>query len=450
MNLAELASAAEQGDIDTVVVCMVDMQGRLVGKRFHASFFLDSGGATHACDYLLANDITMEPVPGYSSASWKQGYGDFELQPDMTTLRRLPWLPGTALVICDVLGHSGAPLAHSPRAILQQQLEALAERGHSMKAASELEFYCFKEPHAAIHARGYVAPALTGHYIEDYHVLQTSREEPLMRAIRNGLEAAGIGVENTKGEWGPGQAEINVRFDRALVMADNHVILKNAIKEIAASQDRAVTFMAKWRDDLAGSSCHIHLSLWDLLGQQGHSFAPDEPHSMAQDLRHFLGGLLHYAREFTYLLAPNINSYKRFVAGTFAPTSCGWSRDNRTAGFRLVGEGTASVRIECRIGGADLNPYLAYAGLIAAGVAGMKQRLEPPAPLVGDAYEREDQPQLPATLRDAVACFESSALMREALGDAVVEHYAHAGAWEQRCHDEQVSDWELQRGFEQA
>lgn len=450
MDIEQLARAVDKDDIDTVVVCMVDMQGRLIGKRFHARFFLDSGGTTHACDYLLANDMTMEPVPGYDSASWQRGYGDFELRPDISTLRVLPWLPGTAMVLCDVLDHSGRPLAHSPRAILNRQCQRLAEMGYSVKAASELEFYCFKEPHAAIHQRNYVDPKLTGHYVEDYHILQTSREESLMRSIRNGLHECGIGVENTKGEWGPGQAEINVRYDNAQVMADNHVVLKNAIKEIAALQDRAVTFMAKWRDDLAGSSCHIHLSLWDVAGDKSLSFAADDPHSMTQAMRQFLGGLLKYARDYTYLLAPNINSYKRFVAGTFAPTSCGWSRDNRTAGFRLVGEGTTAVRIECRIGGADLNPYLAYAGLMAAGCAGIREALEPPEPLAGDAYSDADLPQLPATLRDALACFQSSDLLREALGDAVVEHYAHAAAWEQRCHDEQVSDWELRRGFEQA
>ena len=450
MDAEQLARAVEAGDVDTVVVCMVDMQGRLVGKRFHARFFLDSGGTTHACDYLLANDITMEPVPGYDWASWQRGYGDFELRPDLSTLRALPWLPGTALVLCDLLGHDGSPLAHSPRTILDRQCQQLAAAGYSLKAASELEFYCFKEPQAAIHERGYLDPALTGHYIEDYHVLQTSREEPFMRTIRNGLEECGIGVENTKGEWGPGQAEINVRYDNAQVMADNHVILKNAIKEMAALQDRAVTFMAKWRDDLAGNSCHIHLSLWDLAGHEGVSFAPNEPYSLSGAMRHFLGGLLRYAKDVTYLLAPNINSYKRFVAGTFAPTSCGWSRDNRTAGFRLVGEGTTSVRIECRIGGADLNPYLAYAGLIAAGLAGIREAIEPPAPLVGDAYTAADLPQLPATLREAVSCFKASPLMRAAFGDEVVAHYAHAGEWEQRCHDQQVSDWELRRGFEQA
>ena len=450
MNIETLTALVEDNSIDTVLVCMTDMQGRLIGKRFHAKFFIDSGGVTHACDYLLANDIAMEPVPGYAATGWDTGYGDFELRPDFDTLRTIPWLPATALVLCDVLDHHGEPVLHSPRAILKRALGKLAEEELTAKCASELEFYLFDETHAAIAERDFRSPALGGHYIPDYHILQTTRDEPLMRTIRNSLQAAGIAVENTKGEWGPGQAEINVVYDTALAMADKHVILKNAIKEMASEQNRAVTFMAKWRRDLAGNSCHIHLSLWDLLGESSCSFAPEEPHSLTKTMQHFIAGLLQHAREVCYLLAPNINSYKRFQAGTFAPTTCGWSTDNRTAGFRLVGMGSAAVRIECRIGGADLNPYLAYAGLIAAGLAGIRAELPLHPPIAGDAYETKDLPKLPATLREAVQAFSESAMLRVALGDHVVDHYAHAGLWEQSQHDAEVTDWEIRRGLEQA
>lgn len=450
MNLDTLTDLVNADTIDTVLVCMIDMQGRLIGKRFHARFFIDSGGTTHACDYLLANDITMEPVPGYAATGWDAGYGDFELRPDFATLRILPWLPATALVLCDVLDHHAKPVPHSPRAILRRTLAQLGELELSAKCASELEFYLFDEPHAAIAKRGFQNPALAGHYIEDYHILQNTREEPLMRAIRNGLQGAGIAVENTKGEWGPGQAEINVVYDAALPMADKHVVLKNAIKEMAAAQDKAVTFMAKWRDDLAGNSCHIHLSLWDVAGEVNRSFAKDDPHSLTPVMRQFIAGLLRHARELCYLLAPNINSYKRFQAGTFAPTTCAWSKDNRTAGFRLVGMGSAAVRIECRVGGADLNPYLAYAGLLAAGMAGIRDELSLPEPMAGDAYAATDLPQLPTTLREALAEFSASSMLRAALGDDVVDHYVHAGEWEQARHDAQVTDWEVRRGLEQA
>lgn len=450
MNLQTLTALVDDGSIDTVLVCMADMQGRLVGKRFHARFFIDSGGTTHACDYLLANDITMEPVPGYAAAGWQAGYGDFELRPDFATLRVVPWLPATALVLCDVVDHHGNNVPHSPRAVLQHQLARLTELDLSAKCASELEFYLFNEPHSDIAAREFRAPKLSGHYIEDYHILQTSREEPFMRAVRNGLQAAGIAVENTKGEWGPGQAEINVVYDTALAMADKHVVLKNAIKEIAAQHDKAVTFMAKWRDDLAGNSAHVHLSLWSGNGEVPRSFADGEPHGLSPVMRSFVAGLLTHARELCYLLAPNINSYKRFQAGTFAPTTCAWSLDNRTAGFRLVGGCANSLRIECRIGGADLNPYMAYAGLIAAGMAGIEQKLELAEPIAGDAYELEHLPVLPKTLREALDEFTNSAMLRAALGNAVVDHYAHAGRWEQEQFDAQVTDWELKRSLEQA
>ena len=449
MTLDELKKAVAAGSIDTVLACFTDMQGRLIGKRFHARFFAEEAhGETHACDYLLANDIDMEPVPGYAAASWAAGYGDFVLRPEMATLRIVPWLEGTALVLCDVLDHHHAPLPHSPRAILQAQVARLAERGMTAYMASELEFYLFSETHAAIDARGYRDPVTAGRYIEDYHILQTTREEPVMRALRNHLEAAGIPVENSKGEWGPGQEEINVRYADALTMADRHVILKHATKEIADQAGHAVTFMAKWRDDLAGNSCHVHCSLWDRRGRKPLFLDAKAEHGMSATARQFLAGQLAHARDITLFLAPYSNSYKRFVAGTFAPTNAVWSLDNRTAGFRLVGAGGKGIRVECRVGGADLNPYLAFAALIAAGLAGIDEKLDLAPPLTGDAYQRDDVQRLPITLREAIAATEKSTMLRAALGDAVVEHYLHAARWEQKEVDRHVTDWDLRRGFE--
>jgi glutamine synthetase len=444
-----LAAAVGSGEIDTVLVCMVDMQGRLVGKRFHGEFFVAGGHAeTHACDYLLADDIEMEPVPGYRAASWRKGYGDFVLKPDLATLRRLPWLPGTALVLCDVQDHHHRDLPHSPRAILRRQVARLAERGMQAMLASELEFYLFDESYEAIRAKHYREPKTAGDYIEDYHILQTSKEEEVMRAIRLGLSAAGIPVENSKGEWGPGQEEINVRYAEALAMADRHAILKNGIKEIAWSKGKAVTFMAKWRADLAGSSAHIHASLWDAAGKTPLFHDPQAEFGMSALMKSFVAGQLRHAREITWFLAPYLNSYKRFMAGTFAPTRAVWSRDNRTAGFRLCGEGSKAIRIECRIGGADLNPYLAFAALIAAGLAGIDEGLELPPPHAGDAYAGRRLPEVPKTLREAIAALERSQMLRAAFGEDVVEHYLHTARWEQSRYDAAVTDWELMRGFE--
>ena len=366
LTLASLKSAVAAGEIDTILVCMVDMQGRLIGKRFHGEFFVNGGHEeTHACDYLLADDIDMEPVPGYKAASWEKGYGDFVLKPDMSTLRRLPWLPGTAMVLCDVQDHHHHDIPHSPRAMLKKQIARLAERGMRAYFASELEFYLFDESYEAIRAKRYHAPKTAGDYIEDYHILQTSKEEDVMRAVRLGLAGAGIPVENSKGEWGPGQEEINVRYADALDMADRHVIIKNGIKEIAWGKGKAVTFMAKWRADLAGSSSHVHASLWSQDGKTPLFLDAKAEYGMSTLMRSFVAGQIKYAKDMTYFLAPYINSYKRFMAGTFAPTKTIWSRDNRTAGFRLCGESTKAIRIECRIGGADLNPYLAFAALAA-------------------------------------------------------------------------------------
>ena len=444
-----LKAAVQSGEIDTVLVCMVDMQGRLIGKRFHAEFFINGGHEeTHACDYLLADDIDMEPVPGYKAASWEKGYGDFILKPDMATLRRLPWLPGTAMVICDVLDHHYHDIPHSPRAMLKKQVARLEERGYRAYFASELEFYLFDESYESIRAKRYHAPKTAGDYIEDYHILQTSKEEDVMRAVRNGLAGAGIPVENSKGEWGPGQEEINVRYADALDMADRHVVIKNGIKEIAWGKGKAVTFMSKWRSDLAGSSSHVHASLWSKDGKTPLFFDKDAPYTMSPLMRSFVAGQIKYASDMTWFLAPYINSYKRFMAGTFAPTKTVWSRDNRTAGFRLCGEGTKGIRIECRIGGADLNPYLAFAALIATGLAGIDEKLELGAPHAGDAYGGKKLPEVPKTLREATVTLDKSKMLRAALGDDVIDHYVHTARWEQAEFDRKVTDWELFRGFE--
>ena len=314
--------------------------------------------------------------------------------------------------------------------------------------ASELEFYLFDESYETARVKRYADLATAGHYIEDYHIFQTTKEEGVMRAVRNGLQSAGIPVENSKGEWGPGQEEINVRYADALEMADRHAILKNGVKEIAWAHGKAVTFMAKWNYALAGSSAHIHASLWDAAGKKPLFLEAKAEHGMSPLMRSFVAGQLAYARDITFFLAPNINSYKRFQAGTFAPTKAVWSRDNRTAGFRLCGEGSKAIRIECRIGGADLNPYLAFAALIAAGLAGIEEKRTLAAPHSGDAYHGEALPEVPKTLREAADALAGSKMLRAAFGDAVVDHYVHAARWEQFEYDRRVTDWELMRGFE--
>ncbi|TCO70357.1 glutamine synthetase family protein [Rhodovulum euryhalinum] len=450
LTLDALTKLVDAGEIDTVTLAQIDMQGRLMGKRFHARHFLDAGHETHSCNYLLAVDQEMEPVPGFKSASWAQGYGDYMMKPDLATLRLAPWAPGAALVICDTLDHHGHhPIAVAPRSILRAQLARLAERGMVAKTASELEFYVFRESFDQVHDSGYRALTPTSPYNEDYHILTTAREEALMRAVRDDLYGAGIPVENSKGEAWAGQHEINVKYSDALDSADIHTITKHAVKEIALAQGHAVTFMAKYADAPAGSSCHVHQSLWSADGQPLF-FDPDEPFGMSATMRAYVAGLLKYASDFTLFLAPNINSYKRYVAGTFAPTKAVWSRDNRTAGYRLVGEGSKAIRIENRVGGADLNPYLAYAVQIAAGMAGIDEGLELEPEFRGDAYTTEGVRQIPRTLRDALAAADESAMLRAALGDEVVDHYVHAARWEQTQYDRRVTDWEVARGFERA
>ncbi|MEM7021219.1 MAG: glutamine synthetase family protein [Pseudomonadota bacterium] len=447
LDLDTLRQEVSEGTIDTVLVCMVDMQGRLIGKRVTGHFFLEQVvEEMHACDYLLAVDMDMEPVPGYQAASWDLGYGDFAIKPDMATLRRIPWLEGTALVLGDVTDHHGTDLPHSPRAILKRQIKRAADLGLTAFMASELEFFVFNEPYDAARDKRYRELKTAGWYIEDYHIFQTTKEESLIRAIRNGMDGAAIPVEFSKGEWGPGQAELNLRYAEALEMADRHAIYKNGVKEIAFLQGKAVTFMAKWDNALAGSSCHIHTSLRQTAGGSAFTDATGEPSTM---FGHFLAGQVALARDLTFFLAPYINSYKRFQEDSFAPTKAIWSRDNRTAGFRVVGSGP-SLRVECRIPGADANPYLAYAALLAAGLHGIEQQLLAPDAFSGNAYVADDIAEVPKTLREALDCLDRSTPLRAALGDEVVDHYLHCGRWEQREYDRRVTDHELIHGFERA
>lgn len=450
LTLDQLKELVVSGEIDTVVVAFTDMQGRLIGKRSTGHFFLDSVvHEWHACDYLLAADMEMEPVPGFKAASWDKGYGDFVIKPDLGTLRRIPWLEGTALCLGDVTDHHGVDLPHSPRAILKKQLARLSERGMVAKMASELEFYVFDDDFRTARDKRYHNVQAAGWYNEDYHVFETTKREKLLRAIRNGIDAAGIPVQESKGEWSPGQEELNLVYAEALEMADRHVIFKNGAKEIAWQQGKSMTFMAKWNHDLAGSSCHIHTSLWQKAGDT--PLFPDKsaPRGFSQLFENYLAGSLAVGGDATLFLAPTINSYKRFVAGSFAPTNLVWSQDNRTAGFRVLGSGSG-LRMECRVPGADVNPYLAYAGLIAAGLYGVDNKLELPDAFSGDAYKDGKVPAVPGTLHEACDRLDRSEAMRAALGDEAVDHYVHAARWEQAQYDRAVTDWELLRYFERG
>ncbi|MGI9483247.1 MAG: glutamine synthetase family protein [Hyphomicrobiales bacterium] len=451
LTLDELKQEVAAGEIDTVVAAQTDMQGRLMGKRFQAEYFVDSAHEeTHSCNYLIATDMEMETVEGYKSTSWESGYGDYTMKPDLSTLRRVPWLEGTALVLCDVLDHhTHAEVPHSPRAVLKKQIARLEEMGLSAMMASELEFFLFQESYEEAQDLGHRNITPISAYNEDYHIFQTTKEEDVMRAIRNGLEGADVPVENSKGEASAGQEEINVRYTDALTMADRHSIIKNACKEIAWTKGRAVSFMAKWHYDAAGSSSHIHQSLIDKKGAPVFYDAKAD-HGMSETMRHYMAGLLTHASEITLFLAPYINSYKRFMAGTFAPTKAIWSMDNRTAGYRVCGADTKAVRVECRVGGADLNPYLAFAGLLAAGIAGIEHKLELEPEFVGDAYGGKDVREIPSTLREATEVLDNSKMLRAAMGDDVINHYAHAARWEQFEYDRRVTDWEVARGFERA
>jgi len=451
LTLDQLKDLVDQGTIDTVLVAAVDMWGRLVGKRFHAAFFVEGGyKETHCCDYLLTVDQDMNTVQGYKSSSWTTGYGDYVMKPDLATLRRVPWLDGTALVLCDLQDHhTHQDVPHSPRAILKKQVARARALGFNPMMATELEFYLFENSYEHLRDGGLKALHPVSAYNEDYHIFQTTKEEGVMRAVRNGLYGAGIPVENSKGEADAGQEEINYKYSDALDTADNHSIVKNGVKEIAWKAGKSVTFMAKYDTKKAGSSSHIHQSLWSLDGKA--SFAdPGAEHGMSEVMRYYLAGQLHHARDITAFLAPYVNSYKRFCVGLFAPTKAVWSSDNRTAGFRVCGEHTKAVRVECRIPGSDVNPYLACAALLAAGLDGIEKKMALEPELSGDMYAAKGIREIPKTLRDAADLMTGSAMLRAAFGDEVVDHYHHACQWEISETDRVVTDFELQRGFERA
>jgi glutamine synthetase len=442
-----MLAAIKKHKLHTVIVAMPDMQGRWVGKRVTARHFAETVArhGTHACSYLLTVDMEMDPLPGFALTSWERGYGDFALAPDAKTFRVLPWQPGTALVVADALDHHGKPVAVAPRQVLKDQLARAAKNGWSLKVASELEFYLLRESYESAHKKNWTGLDHYGTYIEDYHILQGTRIEGVVGEIRNQLEAAGVPVETSKGEWGPGQHEINLGFGDPVEMADQHTIYKHAAKEIAMQKGCAITFMAKLDAGLAGSSCHIHASLWDKSGRRPAFSSGGKP---TKEFRWFLGGMMAMAREFSLLYAPTINSYKRYQAATFAPTRIAWARDNRTCGFRVVGEGD-SLRVENRIPGADANPYLAFAGVIAAGLHGIEKRIEPPAEFHGDAYKAKVS-AVPKTLAEAAALFESSAAAKAAFGPEVHAHYLHAARCELAAYDKAVTDWEKRRYFERG
>ena len=452
LTLEQLRKEVTSGHIDTVLACQVDMQGRLMGKRFHAQFFVDHAWEeTHSCNYLLATDMEMETVDGYKSTSWEAGYGDYVMKPDLSTLRYVPWLEGTALVLCDMLDHhSHEEVPHSPRAILKKQVARLEAMGMKAFMASELEFFLFDDSFESAQEKAYRNLKTISAYNEDYHIFQTTKEEDVMRAIRNGLQGAGIPVENSKGEACSGQEEINVQYADALTMADRHAIIKNACKEIAWSKGRALTFMAKWSYTNAGNSSHVHQSLWSVDGKKSLFYDPQVEYGMSETMRHYMAGLLNHASEITCFLAPYINSYKRFAEGTFAPTKAIWSRDNRTAGYRLCGESSKAVRVECRVGGGDLNPYLAFAALLAAGLDGIDNKMTLEDEFRGNAYSADSVREIPKTLRDATIALDESTMLRTAFGDDVIDHYVHAARYEQFEYDRRVTDWEVARGFERA
>jgi glutamine synthetase len=450
LTVQQLGALVRAAEVETVVTGFTDLYGRLCGKRFDAEFFVDSvaTAGTHGCDYLLTVDMEMEPIPGYAFASWELGYGDVHLVPDLDTLRMVDWQDRTALVLCDVhlAGGDGlVPIA--PRSVLRAQAARAGASGFEAFAGTELEYYLFRTPYRDAARAGYRDPEPAGWYLEDYQLQQGARTEPYHAAVRRHLARSGVPVESSKGEWGLGQHELNVRYADVLTMADRHVVYKQCLKEVADQQGVSVTFMAKPVSDRAGSSCHVHMSLW----RDGvNAFAGDRavgPTRGSDELRWFLGGCLAHVPDVVALLAPTVNSYKRFVDGSWAPTRLGWSYDNRTAAFRLVGH-DQSLRIECRIPGADCNPYLALAAILAAGLDGLAERREPPDIFVGDLYAASQLPLVPRSLPEAADRFAGSEFAARTFGKDVVEHYTHFFRTEYGAFERAVTDWERQRYFE--
>ncbi|MGA2925011.1 MAG: glutamine synthetase family protein [Solirubrobacteraceae bacterium] len=448
LSLEDLRDEARNGAIDTIVTAFTDMQGRLTGKRIDSSFFLDqvTDDGIEGCNYLLALDMEMDPVPGYEMANWERGYGDFALAPDLTTLRRIPWLDRTALVLCDVANHDGSPVQASPRQVLIKQYDRAHALGYTPLFASELEFYLYKQSYAQAHEQDYRNLTPTIPYILDYHILATTMDDNVVGQIRRGMAGAGIPVEFSKGEAWYGQHELNWRYADAVTSADRHVIYKNGVKEIAFLNGCAATFMAKPSEKDIGSSCHVHSSLI-AAGTQRSAFADGEHETDA--FRHYLGGMRARIRELALLVAPAVNSYKRYASESWAPTSISWGRDNRTCGFRVVGHGQ-STRAECRIPGADVNPYLGYAALLAAGLDGIANKTDPGPELVGNAYAAGEAEPFPATLREAVDLWEASEFAKQTFGEHVWRHYLNYGRTEQRLFDQVVTDYERRRMFERG
>ncbi len=440
VDLDELRARTDAGEIDTVLLAMTDMQGRLQGKRLTARHFLDvvAHHGAEGCNYLLAVDVDMTPVDGYEMASWERGYGDFEMRPDIATLREVPWHEGTAMCLADLAWADGADVAASPRQVLRAQIARLAERGWTSKASTELEFIVFRDSYEQAWRKRYRDLDPANLYNVDYSMLGTARVEPLIRRIRNAMAGAGLNVENSKGECNLGQHEINFRYGDALSCADAHSIYKNAAKEIAAQEGMSITYIAKF-DEREGNSCHIHFSLAD---DDGPLFARERA-----VFESFLAGQLACLRELTLMLAPNVNSNKRYAAGSFAPTAVAWGTDNRTCSLRVVGHGPG-LRFENRAGGADLNPYMALSAIIASGLHGVEQGLQLEEPYAGNAYLATDKPRLPTTLREARDLFAASEVARAAFGEHVVAHYVNAADVELAAFEAAVTDWELTRGFE--
>jgi len=446
MTPVELALAVEDGTIDTVVVGFADHYGRLVGKRFDASFFVEQGltEGTHACDYLLTVDMDMEPVEGYAFANWGGGYGDMHLVPDARTLRPAAWADRTAIILCDVEANADhQPVPVAPRSILRHHVQRLNDAGMSAAAASELEFFLYRDTYRDAHAKNYRHIESAGWYVEDYHLLQGARVEDYVGAARRALSASEIPVENSKGEAAIGQHELNIRYAEVLDMADRHVIMKQGMKELADKMGASVSFMAKPSAEQPGSSCHLHVSLW-----QGDTNAfVDGAGEPTDTFRWFLGGWMTHTPDLMPCYAPTINSYKRYQNQSWAPTRIAWSTDNRTTSFRIVGSGQ-SRRIECRLPGADANPYLAFAAAIVSGLDGIENQIEPPDELVGDAYTSAS-PEIATTLAAATEKFASSAHARRLLGDEVVDHYTHHWRSEVAAYNRAVTNWEHERYFEQ-
>ncbi len=457
LDLAELERQVESGEIETVITAIPDLYGRLMGKRIVGRFFLDeiAGDGMHACDYLYASDMEMDPTPGYDFTSWSSGYGDMRAVPDMNTLRRADWLDRTAIVLCDSLEEEHDALIEvAPRTILKRQVERAAAKGFAPQLASELEFFLFKESYSEAREKAYHGLRTHEAYNEDYHLLAGGFAEPVLGAIRRHVDASGIPVEFSKGEASSGQHELNLRYAPAVEMADRHVIYKLAAKEIASQQGVSLTFMAKWDTDHAGNSLHVHMSFAGEDGAAVFSDASADPipgtnARPSHAFRHAVGGLLAHARELSLLFAPNPNSYKRYVAGTFAPTRIAWSYDNRTVGFRVVGHGPG-LRIECRIPGGDANPYLVYAGLIAAALDGIENETDPGPLFEGDGYTDESLPQVPASLGEAIDAFGESAFIREAFGETAVAHLLHFARAEQQAHQRAVTDFDRGRYLERV